>query len=30
MLLELLTWWTILVSDVPSLHGEERPPAPPR
>ncbi len=30
MLLELLTWWTLLVSDVPSFDGAERPPAPPR
>ena len=29
-MLELLAWWSALVSDVPSLHGEERPPAPPR
>ncbi len=28
MLLELLTWWTLLVSDVPSFHGAEPPPPP--
>ncbi len=28
MLLELLTWWMALVSDVPSLHGAEPPPPP--
>ncbi len=28
MLLDLLAWWTILVSDVPSFDGAEPPPPP--